>query len=175
MKTLALSIKNHFKLLSHQGGSTLVELLLYMGLLSIFLLTLTDIFVAILEVRTDSAATSAVVEDGRYLLARLNYDISQATTISTPANGGDNSPTLVLVIGGTNYTYSLSSNNLVLTNNFGSNNLNSSETRLPSLNFQKLTNGTGSETVKINFTIASVTTRKKGEESRSFQTTVGKR
>src|SRR3989344_9090196 len=69
-------------------GVTLIELLLYMGLLALFLLVLTDIFVAITSVRTETETTSAVEQDGRFIISRLAYDVSRADSISIPPQLG---------------------------------------------------------------------------------------
>ena len=53
---------------------TLVELLIYMALVGLFLVVLTNILVTILETQAESAAVSLVDIDGRYILARLAYD-----------------------------------------------------------------------------------------------------
>ncbi len=160
--------------LNAKKGFTLVELLLHMALLAILLITLTDIFVSILDVRLESDATSAVEQDGRLVLARLAYDINRADAIANPALGAS-SNSLGLTISGVSYTYAIVSSNLQLTNNLGTNNLNGSETTIPSITFQRIGNVGGKHTIKINFTINSQTQRNKGLETRTFNTTVGLR
>ena len=163
----------------YKRGFTLIEIIIYMALLSIFLLTLTDIFVSILDVQLESDATSAVEQDGRFLLSRLAYDINRASAITTPGAIGSSSNTLVMTIGTDTYTYLLSGNNFQLRVNAGTpDNLNSSESAISSPTFQKIANsavGGTKETIRINFTVSSVTQRTQGPEVRNFQTTVGRR
>lgn len=154
-------------------GFTLVEILLYMALLSIFLITLVDILVSVLDVQLESQATSAVDIDSRFLSSRLNYDISRASAISMPANLGDTVGSLALTIGGVQYTYSLSGGNLVLNDGSGGNNLNSSQSKLVSISFQKLGNSAGKETIHIVYTLEGETTRASGKESRTIDTVIG--
>ena len=156
-------------------GFTLVEMLIYMALLGIFLITLTDMFVAILNVKAESESTSAVEQDGRYILARLAYDVERATAVSTPVSLGSTGETLVVTIYGVFYTYTITGGDLQLTNNLGTYNLNSSESKMSSISFHRLGNGGGKDTIKINFTINSATQSNKGVESRTFNTTVGRR
>lgn len=158
-----------------EKGFTLVEMLLYMGLLSIFLVVLTDLFVNILDVKSESEATSAVEQDGRYVLARLAYDVSRAADISQPLNLGQSNNNLVMTIDGVTYTYSLNGTNLQLDNNLGTNNLNSSESRVSGLNFTKIGNAGGKETIQVTFTLTSAATRVGSNEVRAFNTTVGRR
>ena len=159
-------------------GFTLIEIIIYMALLSIFLLTLTDIFVSILDVQLESDATSAVEQDGRFILSRMAYDIPRASSIDIPPQIGQTRSNLRMTIGGVTYEYAENGGNLQLTNNLGTSNLNGSETAVSNLSFQKIANsavvGT-KETIKINFTIESITQRTQGPEVRNFQTTVGRR
>lgn len=53
---------------------TLIELLIYMALVGLFLVVLTNMLVTILETQAESAAVSLVDIDGRFILARLSYD-----------------------------------------------------------------------------------------------------
>lgn len=159
-----------------QNGFTLVEMLIYMGLLSIFLVTLTDIFVSVLDIKAESEATSSVEQDGRFIIERLSYDVSRASSVTQPASIGASGNTLSLVIGGVTYSYSISSNNLQLTNDLGINNLNSSESQIPSVTFQRIGNSGGKDTIKVTFVVNSVTQRRgAGAETRTFQVAVGRR
>ncbi|KKU28482.1 MAG: hypothetical protein UX80_C0003G0029 [Candidatus Amesbacteria bacterium GW2011_GWA2_47_11b] len=53
---------------------TLIELLIYMGLVGLFLVVLTNMLATILETQEESAAASLVDIDGRYILSRIAYD-----------------------------------------------------------------------------------------------------
>ncbi len=156
-------------------GFTLVEILLYMALLSIFLITLVDILVSALDVQLESQATSAVDIDSRFISSRLNYDILRASAITTPANLGDTANSLVATIGGVNYTYSLSGGNLVLNDGSGGKNLNSSESTVAGISFQKLGSAGSKETIHVVYTLESVTLRASGKESRIIDTVFGRR
>ncbi|OGM29554.1 hypothetical protein A2630_01000 [Candidatus Woesebacteria bacterium RIFCSPHIGHO2_01_FULL_44_10] len=157
-------------------GFTLIELLLYMGLFSMFMVVLTNIFISSLDVKLESQANSAVVADGRFILSRLNYDITNAGTIDLPAGLGAFGSSLQLTTDGETLIYSLDSqSNLVLTDTVGSGKLNSSETKVTAVNFRKIGNSDGGETVRINFTLESATLVNGQPEVRDYQTTVGLR
>ena len=157
-----------------QAGFSLVEMLIVMGLMSILLMVLTDMFVSVLDIQTESESHSAVTQDGRFILARLSYDLNHASSISTPAALGGSGSTLAVVIGGVTYTYALSIGNLQLTNDQGTNNLNSSETTISALNVQRL-GIAAKDTVKISFTVTSVAKAKQGVDVKTFTTTAGRR
>lgn len=165
--------------LSKAKGFTLVELLLYMGLLSFLLAVLTSIFVSVVDVQLESQATSTVNQDGDYIISRLNYDIGRAKQLILPANPADQSPTLNILINGINYTYSLNGQDMTLTNNLGTFTLNSFDTIVSNLNFKNISNSpaeaTQSATINISFTLASKTTRQNGPEVRNIGTTIGLR
>lgn len=157
-------------------GFTIVEILIYIGLFSMFMVVLTNIFVSSLDVKLGSEANSAVVTDGRFILTRLENDITQAQAISLPASLGDEGSSLTLTLpGGDTLSYNLNGDNLELTDAIGSGKLNSSETKITSLNFHKIGNADGGETVQINIVLESTTAIRAQPEIRDYQTTVGLR
>src|SRR5689334_20376440 len=111
--------------MKNNKGFTMVELLLYMGLLAIFLTMLTRLFTATLDVQLGSEATGMVEEDSRYIYSRFAYDISRANAVVVPVALGISSNTLTIMIGSVANTYSLSGTNLMLANNLGAGALNS--------------------------------------------------
>lgn len=161
--------------MKNQKGFTLIEMLIYMGLLSILLISITDMFVAVLNVKLESEATSAVEQDSQFIINRLNYDISRATNIAQPANPGDISTSLSLDIAGETFTYQLNGNNLELTNNSGTYAINSNQTTVPTLSFLKIGSPGGKATARITLEIESVTQTHAGTESKNFVWTVGTR
>lgn len=160
-----------------QKGITVVELLLYMAILSVLLSILTSIFVSALDVASESNATSSVEQDGNYILAKLAYDIHRAQSINIPSANGTTNNNFQIIIGGVNYTYSVDINsNLILTNNLGSNNLNNYGSSVSAFLVQRLGNTGGVEnTLKINFIVTSRTKRISGFETRNFQTNLSLR
>lgn len=158
---------------NRQKGFSFIELILYMGLLVGFLVVLTDIFVSSLDVQTESEATSVIQEDGRYLLARLSYDVGRSQVIVQPAVLGQISPVLQLTIDGVTYTYGPSGTNLVLIGPLGTQPLNGYGSMVSAFSAQRLGDADGKPTVRILFTVTSTTSRPKGHETKSFQTTLG--
>ena len=175
MKLFRQISSKKLKNLRQQAGFTLVELLVAMGLMGGFLVVLTDIVSTTLDVQTESESTSALSEDGRFFLARLDYDIQRATSISTPAIIGSTATSLALVIGGVTHTYAVSGDNLQLANPTGTTNLNSNDTTVSGVSFRKLGNSGGKDTIRASFTITSVVQTDQGQDSRSFTTTFGRR
>ena len=159
-------------------GVTLIEIMLYMGILSIFLVVLTDIFVAILNVRSESEAASAVEEDGRFILSRLSYDISRADGVTNPSSIGQTASPLRIFIGGETYTYSILGSYFTLTNDQGVNFLNSSETTISNILFTRIGNASvpgTKDNIKLQFTLTSKTQKSSGPDTKTFTTTVGRR
>jgi len=157
-----------------QKGFTLVELLIYMGMLSIILVVLSQIFGSILDAQLESQSTSAVHRDGRFILSKLTYDVHRASSIVLPASLGASSTSLQLDISGIN-TYSLNNGNLELTDSLETNNLNSADTTVSNLTFTRIGNtvANAKNTVRITYTITSKIVRPKGMETKDFQTTIG--
>src|SRR4030042_2266826 len=157
----------------YKRGHTIVELLVYMGILSILLVTLTNLFSLIVNLRLEAEGMSAVEQDGDFLLSRLFYDISRADSITVPADNGDTTSTLQLVIGGVTHTYATASGQLQITNDNGTDNLNGVDTTVSNISFQRIGNGGGQSTVNVAFTLTSVAVQIQGPETKSFSTTVG--
>ncbi len=156
-------------------GFTLIELLISMGLLAIILSVLTSLFVSVIDTQLESQATSSVDQDGRFILAKLSYDIRRATSIAIPATLGAQGSTLQIIVNGVSYTYALNGNTLELTNNQGTEKINSPNTTVSNLFFRRLGNTLGGKnTVEIQFTVTSIIT-KPDVETRSYKTTVGLR
>lgn len=156
-------------------GFTIVEMVLYVSLLSILLLIFTEVLGTIVDVRLESEATSSVEQDSRFILARMAHDIRRASAILIPASLGNETSSLQLTIDGINYTYGQSGANLTLSNHNGTQQLSSVGTTVSNLRFQRIGNALGKDTVRMNFTLESVAVRKSGTERRSFQTTFGLR
>lgn len=158
-------------------GFTLVELLIYMGILSILLGILTNIFVSALDVQLESEATTSVAEDSNYILSKLTYDLHRAQSIAIPNTLGGTAGNFQIVIGGVNYTYNIDGNsNLVLTNNLGTNNLNGYDTSISNLSVTRLGNaGKIEDTLDISFDITSRVKRHKGFEAKNLKTNLSLR
>jgi prepilin-type N-terminal cleavage/methylation domain-containing protein len=156
-------------------GFTLIELLIYMGLLSVFSLILTNIFISIIDNQLRSRNTSNVADDGRYIYSRFIYDVNRASSITQPSGYGSSSAQLGLVINGQNYTYSLSNNNLLITEPGGPNTLNGYGSSISGLLFTKVGTTSAHDTVRINFTIKGTIIRSGVVDQEDFQTTAGLR
>ncbi len=157
------------------AGFTIVEMILYMGLLTIMMMILTRMFTGIVDVQLESQASSAVEEDGRYIFSRLAYDIGRASNIITPASLGSQTSVLTLTIGGVSYTYAVSENNLTLTNDQGSDVLNGQGTSISNFAVTRLGNTGGKHALRVQLTITSTTEGVAGVESKTVETTMALR
>jgi prepilin-type N-terminal cleavage/methylation domain-containing protein len=169
-----------------QKGFTLVELLLYMGIFSILLVFLMQLFTMILDVHLESQATSSVEQDGGYILSRFFYDIHNGTDINVLINPSATVTTCtwptssncqLQVAGSPTITYTINSAGNLLIN--GTDQLNSTNTRIASITFTKLVN-TGvtspKPSVQIIFVITSKALRMRvNPQIKTFQTTIGVR
>lgn len=166
---------------------TLVELLVFMGLFAILIVVLTQILVSALNVQLESQATSSVQQDGRYILARLTYDVNRATknigqlsAIIEPASAGTQSDKLQLTINGSTYKYATASGNILnLTVTTGgvptTNQLNSFGTTITNVVFKRIGSNTNKDSIQASFTATSTSQSSSGPEVKTFQTTAGLR
>ncbi len=174
MPNLKLSISNA-KSRQAQRGVTLIELLLYMGLLSIFLTVLSQIFITSLSTQLESESVSGLDQDGKYIIARLSYDIQRSTNITQPGALGLSSSSLSFVAGGLSYQYSQASGILTVSENGTPYQLNSLGTLVSNLQFTRRGNSSGKPTITVSFTLTSTVLREKGQDTKSFSTTIGTR
>ena len=163
------------KVSSFRKGYTLVELLIFMAMLSILLVIFTQIFSLIVDARLESESTSIVAQDGNYLLNRLMYDVARTNTINLPNAVGATDTTLDITIDGVNYVYALNGANLQLTVNSSAYQLNSIGTTISDLTFKRIGNDDGKDTVQLGFTVTSKILEAGGSEFKSYQTTAGLR
>jgi hypothetical protein len=149
---------------------------LYMGIFSILLVVLLQIFSSTLSVHAESQSTTSIQQDSTFILNRLTYDIHRANTIVFPSIGG-NGNSLHIIGNGPDLTYSVDANGaLLLTDNSASTTeaLTSNDTKVV-IQFKTLGNtASGSKpSVQILLTITSKILRDGGKiQTDSYQTTV---
>jgi Tfp pilus assembly protein FimT len=141
----------------NQIGVTLVEMLVVMGLLSTMLVLLATIFTSAADVQQQSNSYSSTLSSGRFIIARLNYDIARASAVITPTSLGSTSTNLQLTVSGATYSYALSGSNLGLTDGTGTANLNSADVTVANVSFEELGNTGGEPTIVYSFTLKSTT------------------
>jgi hypothetical protein len=149
---------------------TLVEIVLYFGLMSMFLLVLVYIFTSSLSIKLESESSSAIVSDANYILSRVSYDLNNADSVTVPE-----ATTLQFTKNLTTYSYSLNNGNLVLTEGGVSAKLNGEDTGIDNIAFTKIGNAGGKATVQIIFTLSSKIQGNEAMAPQTFQTTVGLR
>lgn len=163
------------KIRQAKSGFTLVELIIYMGLISVLIVVFMDILSASFNAQLSSQSSSEVVQDGRYIYTKLTYDINRTNSVSIPEDLGDSSPTLTVIINGNNVTYGLNEGNFEITTASGSYMLNGVGTSVSNLRFQRVGNPKGKHTIRVAYTITGKTNLSGRYETKSFQTTVGLR
>lgn len=172
---MRINFKNILK--KNNKGFTLIEFLLYIGLLSIFLVVSLQLFSSIFEIQLESEATSSVDTDGKYIIQRITHDINRASSISVPATLGSSETSLTIVVNGENLIYDLSGGDLILENQTAGtqDQLNSSESTVTDLTFLRLDGG-AKDTIQMTFTLTSIVVRSGvGNEVRVYQTSAGLR
>jgi hypothetical protein len=147
-----------------------------MVLLTGFLLVLMDIFTTTLAYKLQSESTSALNQDSRYILSKLNYEIYNADSVTTPGSLGTQTNSLQIVRSGVISTYAISNGDLVLTQGGTSMKLNGGDTSIDTATFRRLGNVGGKPTVQINLTLRSRITVQGGiTKTQSMLTTLGLR
>jgi hypothetical protein len=155
-------------------GFTIIEFLVFMGLFSIVIVIMMQIFVSMLDVSLENKASSSIDQDGDYLLARLAADMNVAQAITIPSSLGTPSATLRITLNdGSIYTYSLLGTVMQLNDTLGTYRLNSSDANVSNLTFTQLGKVNGKNSIKIHFTLTSTTKKRTGADIKDFDTTLG--
>lgn len=157
------------------SGFTIVELLIYMGLLAVMILIFTDIFTQVLDNQKGSRNTSNVADDGRYIYSRFIYDINRADSIVEPTSFGSTSANLVIIIDGITHAYSASEGGLTITTPTESNSLSGYGSSISGLLFTKVGSTSAKDTVRMNFTVSGKIAEHGVANEQVFQTTAGLR
>jgi type II secretory pathway component PulJ len=156
-------------------GFTMIELILYMGLFSILLLVLLQIFSSILSVHLESQATSSIDQEANLIMSRLTYDVHRASAITTPSLGSQGS-TLQITGSNLDETYAITSNNLQLTDNIAhTTNIMNSPDVTPTITFKTLGNTVAGNQKSVQITLILTSTIKRTgglTETQTYTTTV---
>jgi len=84
-----------------QRGFSLLELLIYIGILSLMSVILAGAFVSLTRGRAQSTARSEVESNARFVLERITQDVSAASSVTTPVLGTASSALLLTGSGST--------------------------------------------------------------------------
>lgn len=165
-----------------QDGFSLIELILYMGLTSILIGLMSQVFLAILSVRVESANTSGVQQDGRYIMTRLGHDIRKADAILSPGLGiASSSMTLILTESGVPQTYRYEWDGETLMVFAGANSVSLSSNRSMVTDFSVTRIGNSAtvedanDTLSITLVVAGNSQIEAGQQSLELHTTVSLR
>lgn len=149
------------KLTKLSKGTTIIELLIYLALLSIFLTVLLNIFVTTLDFKLSSESTSTLNQDTRFIFSKISYDVYNADSFTVP-----NSLELNTVRGAVSTNYSLVNGDLMR----NSEKLNSLDTKIENISFTKIGN-----TVQVSYTLQSQFLLPGGQRTQTVETTIGTR
>ncbi|MBI2450864.1 MAG: prepilin-type N-terminal cleavage/methylation domain-containing protein [Parcubacteria group bacterium] len=158
-----------------QNGFTLVELIVYLGLLTSIIVIVIEILIFGSEFNLKSGAKQAVDEESRFITQRLSTDIRRAASITTPASLNSAASNLVLVINGFSYIYQITGNQLEVVSSSETMPLSSSDVKISSINFKRLGNSGGQPTIQISLDTESIAAAFPEKVSLSLKTTAGLR
>lgn len=160
-------------------GFTLIEILLYLGILTIVSVSVLQIFTSILDNKSETEMASDVFIDGRYIIDKLRYDSLRANKIVSPSNLAQSTASAQFKIGSIDYTYSLQDGNLILKNfsTLSEDQLNSVNTTVSDLSFLKRsdTSGKTTDTLTITFSLTSKSEKRGYKKTETFNITIGTR
>lgn len=165
-----------------QQGFSLIEMIIYMGLTAILIAVMSQVFIATLGLRLESEHTTSVQQDGRFIMARMRYDVRRAKNITAPPLGSaSSSMTLVIPENGSDTVYQLawSGNDLTLSDGTHSSILNSNRTLITNFSVTHMgnsgQNATGSGMISVTLGLAGNTDLEPGQQAMELHSTIGQR
>ncbi|MBU0649605.1 prepilin-type N-terminal cleavage/methylation domain-containing protein, partial [Patescibacteria group bacterium] len=139
----------------NRKGITLVELMIYLGLAGVMLVLLSELFISILDESVATQNYSAVQTDGRYIMARLRYEITIADAVLIPADLGSSSMELITLTGSDQHHYYLTEGRLYLNDGTGDYLVSQLDTIVSGLSFVRQGNVGGKPIISLQFTSSS--------------------
>lgn len=152
-------------------GFTLVEILIYMGLLMSFLVIVSAVFSITLSTQTDAVQTQQIEQDSHYLIAKLQYDIQNADELLSPVANGQTDDTFSLGVGATTWTYFVEAQQLKYNDGTSDYVLTSPDTRITTFSVQRLGNTDGLSSLTVDIELQNVL----NTETRELHFTAGVR
>lgn len=138
-----------------QTGNTVIEMLLYLLLLTIFLLAMFNLFGQIISSRSRSASVSLIQRNGNFLINKISQDIRQSSSISVPATIGTSAVSLSLNIGSSNFVYSQNSGLLIISHGGSDYVLHDLGTHIENFSVHRFGNSPGKPVINVGFTLFS--------------------
>lgn len=166
----------------YTNGFTIIEMVIYMGLLSILIALMSQLFIATLGVKVESEANTSVQQDGNYIISRITYDIHRASRIITPALGQTGSTlSLGIIESGVEqiYTYLLANTTLTLSDGSTTDSIHSATTHISTFTVTRVgnsaTRANAKDTIQFHVTLSGVYSLPSGVQQMTFQSTAGLR
>lgn len=157
-------------------GVSLIETLVYIAVVSIFMITVTSLFASISQIRNRNQVIDEVNQQGVQILQQMSQALKNTTVVNTPAIAAT-STTLNL----TTYTaaqnptiFDLNTNKIRISENGVITVITSNRVNASNLSFRNLSSAGADGSIKISFTLSHVNPDNKGElsYSQNFYATV---
>ncbi len=150
-----------------EGGFTLIETIIYMGLLSIILLIITNLLITASYFSQEETARLEIQKNGRFVTELIIRDLQNASSVDVP---NDNNPTNNLIAG--DVSYGLISGTLIRSESGDFDNVTSNQVKVESLEFRKIANVGGRPSIQIKININFIgEVEGKRDISQEFETT----
>jgi len=84
-------------------GFSLLELLIYVAILSVLVVVVSNAFISLSKAKVQSEVRGEIHDSIRFAMDKIKLDIKNASSVINPSSGTDS--TLVVVVSGVNITY----------------------------------------------------------------------
>lgn len=144
-------MKQYNNITINQKGFTLIETIIYMGILVVILLIVTNLLIASSSFSQEETARLEIQKNGRFAIERIIRDLQASQAVNIPDTSV---PTNHLVISNpTQITYNISNNRLVRVDSTSTENVTDNQVKIDSLSFSRIENSGGRATIKMDLTV----------------------
>lgn len=160
-----------------QKGGTLIELILYVALISTILTSVSTFLIFVLEGRVKNTLIQETYGQASFAVEVINKSIKEAEEIINPLQSGT-SNSLVLVVSGETITFDLSNGKIEMTRGIGlPTSLTNEDLIITNLNFNNYSKDDTSGIIQTTFDVESTSdnNRKEFNFTTSIQTSSGLR
>jgi hypothetical protein len=154
---------------------SLIEVLLYMALTSMLVITLSTFYTSLMQARQRNFVVREVNEQAVFITDQLRQKLSDSSQVNTPAVGTQSQTLDIDTQSFGNIQFRVTNNLLEISTDGGPyQQLSTDSVTLTNLSFSNVSDGTTSDVITISFDLSYTATSNRAEEnySNSYQTTV---
>jgi hypothetical protein len=153
------------KKLNHQSGSSLIEMLIYISIVSVFLITLINFSWDVIYSKVKNTTIGETTDNTHVIIEKIGLATRNADSIATPTVGQTSQTLVINNPSGGQTTFDLNSGRLRINEGMGYFYLTSSKVNITNLEFINLSRSNTEGNIRIKMTVSHINPENKQEYS----------